>query len=277
MKKKSCRRRTKIVRRSKKHLRRIVKRKSLSKGRRRQTQSGGEKEGCTADKNAQFHLGAMYQHGDDGVEKNLSEALKWFTRANENGNQQAISRMAEVYYSAAQYTKAYDIFIKLATQQNDTGARAMYTIGSMFYYGRGRDIDYEKAADWYAQAARQGHTMAQYNMGVMYQHGEGVEKDDAKAAEWYNMAVERGYNPDAMVNLGLMYQNGEGVEKDDAKAKSLYESAGTPSAQYCLAYMYEKGKGVLQDSDKAIDLYRHAARSGYEDANNALQRLGARK
>ncbi|MBV1889609.1 MAG: SEL1-like repeat protein, partial [Gammaproteobacteria bacterium] len=51
--------------------------------------------------------------------------------------------------------------------------------------GDGVAQNFERAAEWYLQAAEQGDALAQFNLGRMYRFGEGVEKDMSTAALWY--------------------------------------------------------------------------------------------
>ena len=113
MKKKSGhRRRTKMVRRSRKNLRRTNKRKSLGKGRRRSTrrysriQRGGmtEKELAEAakvkadsgDKVAQFNLGFMFENGQ-GVNRDYDIAVYYYTLAANAGHIGAMFRLTDIY------------------------------------------------------------------------------------------------------------------------------------------------------------------------------------
>ena len=75
---------------------------------------------------AQNNLGLMYEFGH-GVEKNYAEAVRWYTKAAEQG------------YASAQ--------INLAL---------------IYLQGHGVKQDYAEALRWYTKAAEQGHAEAQY-------------------------------------------------------------------------------------------------------------------
>ncbi|WP_163555551.1 tetratricopeptide repeat protein [Helicobacter suis] len=87
-----------------------------------------------------------------------------------------------------------------------------------------RDRDYQKALEYFKQAADMGDAMAYGMLGFMYKNGEGVEKDYQKAIEYYQKAADMG---DAMAcfNLGSMYYVGVGVEKDLQKAEEYFKKA----------------------------------------------------
>ena len=109
---------------------------------------------------------------------------------------------------------------------------------------------YEKAFEYYEQAAHLGFAKAQYNLGIMYAKGQGVEQSYETAAALYAQAVQQGYTF-AMYNLGLLYANGQGVEQSYEKAAQLYEQAaqqGHPSAMFNLGILYVKGQGELKET-----------------------------
>ena len=204
MKKKSGhRRRTKVVRRSRKNLRRTVKRKSLAKGRRRPTrrysrvQRGGlipedfkklKDDANEGHADAQYRLGEIYANGK-GISTNYINALKW-------------------YKSAADKEHAI----------------AQYKLGIMSEKGLGVAKDDTEAARWYQLAAAQGYAPAQYNLGYMYENGLGVAQNDAEAAQWYQLAAAQEHAA-AEFNLGKMYEEGRGVTQNYAKAVRLWRLA----------------------------------------------------
>ncbi|MGH9523135.1 MAG: hypothetical protein ACRD3E_11455, partial [Terriglobales bacterium] len=54
--------------------------------------------------------------------------------------------------------------------------------------------DYQKALEYYEQAASLGSYLAEYNIGVMYARGMGVPADNRTAAEWF-IRANRDRNP----------------------------------------------------------------------------------
>jgi len=80
------------------------------------------------DADAQNKLAFCYYEGED-VEKDLKEALKWWTKAAEQG---------------------------LAKAQNN--------LGEMYLYGEGTEKDLDQARKWFRKAADQGHAEAKKNL-----------------------------------------------------------------------------------------------------------------
>ena len=182
---------------------------------------------------AQNALGEAYYDGK-GVTENLTEAVKWFTKA--------------------------------AEQEN---AKAEYNLGNCYYYGNGVQYrDRGEAVKWYTKAAEQGYTEAQNDLGYCYEFGEGVDKNLKEAVKWYTKAAEQGL-PLAQCNLGACYENGDWVEKNLEEAVKWYTKAanqGYAKAQYYLGKAYDKGEGVAKNDSEAMKWYLKAVKNNYPQA-----------
>ncbi len=106
------------------------------------------------DATAQAELGYFYGLG---VAKDYGEAVRWYTKAAEQGN-----------------------------------GEAQKGLGDCYYYGLGVAKDYGEAVRWYAKAAEQGLASAQCNLGICCEYGQGRKKDPVEAANWYRNAAEKG-------------------------------------------------------------------------------------
>ena len=74
---------------------------------------------------AQYRLGYCYEYGK-GVEKSLTEAVKWYRKAADNGD-----------------------------------SNAQYVLGNCYKYGKGVEQSFTEAAKWFRKAADQGFSLAQ--------------------------------------------------------------------------------------------------------------------
>ena len=106
---------------------------------------------------AQYNLGIMYADGR-GVERDMSQAARWYRQAAEQGI-----------------------------------AEAQYNLGTLYGTGVGVPQDEERAAQWLHRAADLELPQAQYNLGVLYEHGRGVRLDGRAALVWYRRAADQGY------------------------------------------------------------------------------------
>jgi TPR repeat protein len=100
----------------------------------------------------------MYQYGW-GVPQNFKEALKWHTRAAEQGH-----------------------------------VTAQIILGGMYKYGWGVPKNATEAVKWDTKAAEQGDAGAQFSLGDMYAKGEGVPQNYEQAYIWLSLAAAQ---PDA--------------------------------------------------------------------------------
>jgi len=175
---------------------------------------------------AQYRMGYRYANGD-GVAKNLSESLKWYRKAAENGQ-----------------------------------VEAQYRLGFIYEQAIGVPVDYVESARWWRKAADQGHAGAQFSLGYCYGRGEGVPRSPSEAAKWLHKSADQG-NAAACRFLGNAYDRGEGVRVDkieayayltialsgDSYAGGLLDSMTrgmTPSA-------IQKGKLRAKELQKEID------------------------
>ena len=49
------------------------------------------------------------------------------------------------------------------------------------------------AAQWYFEAASQGHAEAQYSLGILFLTGSGVLQDNDEARKWISRAAAKGH------------------------------------------------------------------------------------
>ena len=138
------------------------------------------KAGENGDAMAQQILGYMYRNGD-GVYKSESESQKWFRKAAptfydlsrnmmKSGNQQSVNFFKDV------------IDMKVIPYN----VLSMFHIGAMYYYGEGGlSVDYNKAFEYFSQAAKERNGPALYYVGLCYDNGYGVPQDKILAREYY--------------------------------------------------------------------------------------------
>jgi TPR repeat protein len=190
---------------------------------------------------AQSYVGSMYESGR-GVERNYTEAIRWFLMAAEHSDP---------------YSQSH--------------------VGYLYEKGLGTARDEKVAAQWYAKAAEQGNDYSEARLASMYRDGRGVAQDFQQAANWFSKAADQG-STWAQVNLGLLYVKGQGVPLDHAKGIVLLRNAADQNdsdAQYNLGWAYESGTGVSKDTQEAIKWYGKASDRGNTQASARLQGLTA--
>ncbi len=123
---------------------------------------------------AQQNVGTIYLVGD-GVQKDSTEAFKWFKMAAEQGN-----------------------------------VESQFHLGLLYYNGEGVKKEVKEALKWFKIAAAQDHTEAQNNLSRMYLEGEEVPENSEIAWRLLFASAQKGCAV-AQVNIGQAFE--EGVDK----------------------------------------------------------------
>ncbi|MCM1078744.1 MAG: sel1 repeat family protein [Bacteroidales bacterium] len=109
---------------------------------------------------------------------------------------------------------------------------ALLGLGNCYASGHGVEQDWEKAAEFYREAADMCDPQAQYLLAGCYAEGNGVGQDMAEAVKLYKRAAtntceNKGYfgHAGAMRCLADCYANGNGVRKNAKQATAWYAKA----------------------------------------------------
>ncbi|XP_058079799.1 ERAD-associated E3 ubiquitin-protein ligase component HRD3A isoform X2 [Magnolia sinica] len=99
---------------------------------------------------------------------------------------------------AERHQRAHSLWWQASEQGNE---HAALLIGDAYYYGRGTERDYERAAEAYNHAHMQSNAQATFNLGYMHEHGQGLPFDLHLAKRYYDRALE--YDPAAKLPVSL--------------------------------------------------------------------------
>lgn len=142
-----------------------------------------------------YDLAACLRIGQNGVQKDLNKALRYFLSLYQRGfrvNQMDATRpVGEVAETIAQ------LYAELKNPQ--------------------------KEFEWHHKALEEGEDVhALFNLGVMYRDGEATKKNGVKALEYFSRSLDLGHD-DAANEIALIYQRGlAGVDADRAKAEAFF-------------------------------------------------------
>lgn len=174
----------------------------------------------SGDAEAQEKLGHMYRLGKH-VEKNDTEAFKWFLKAAEQGRASAQNSLGLRYRDGEGAQQDIAVALKWLKKASEAGnADAASNIARMYAEGLGVEVDISEAVTWHKVALKNGEVTAATHLGRIYRDGDGIPHDYGKAVEFYRLAVEKG-EPYAQNGLGYMYQHGLGVDVDMYEAGRL--------------------------------------------------------
>lgn len=267
---------------------------------------------------AQHDLGALYYYGH-GVPRDQAAAAQWFNAAAVQGNipSQALLGMMYLHTSPPDYPQAVKWLTRAAENGNPQAATGL---ASLYATGNGLQKDPKKAFALYHQAAQQGYLEGMYRVGAMISDGIGVDSDQAVALQWLERVgkqkpderdtLTQGIIGKAQVLMGVIYQTGAGnVAKNDALAfywigqaagnkelpaqriygqmlrdRKQYAQAipwlreaatrGDRAAQNDLGVMYHHGWGVAKSRADAIAWLLRAYQQGSPTAKDTLQKMG---
>ena len=142
--------------------------------------------------NAEYlnRLGVLYDN-----KENYSEAEKWYLKAIEKGNYNAISNLAYVYFEKGEYEKAikyYKEYQKIADNTDN-----YYWIAAAY----DELEDYKNAKEWFLKSIKfDKDGYSEERLGIIYAK-EGNQKE---ALKWYSAAIEKG-NLWAYDSLATLY------------------------------------------------------------------------
>ncbi|KAI6683515.1 hypothetical protein NL676_029428 [Syzygium grande] len=88
---------------------------------------------------------------------------------------------------AERHQRSHYLWWQASEQGNE---HAALLIGDAYYYGRGTERDYERAAEAYMHAKSQSNAQAMFNLGYMHEHGQGLPFDLHLAKRYYDQALE---------------------------------------------------------------------------------------
>ncbi|OVA01700.1 Sel1-like [Macleaya cordata] len=102
---------------------------------------------------------------------------------------------------AERHQRAHSLWWQASEQGNE---HAALLIGDAYYYGRGTERDYDRAAEAYMHAKSQSNAQAMFNLGYMHEHGHGLPLDLHLAKRYYDQALENDPAAKLPVTLALM-------------------------------------------------------------------------
>jgi len=145
-------------------------------------------EAKLGDAEAQYNLGIMYERGES-VKESKGEALRWFSKAANNGYVKAQLSLG-LHYGI--YDDFYEAIKWLREAGNNGEPLAQYLMARYHRYGRGTTKNIEMAVEWYLKASEQGYTSAQNEIAKMYEKGDEISPDKEVSIFWYGKACENG-------------------------------------------------------------------------------------
>lgn len=164
--------------------------------------------------NSQYDLGSFYLRGDLDIPIDVLKSIKWFTMAFQQGDIKSMVCLGIIFLygfneAIKDRSKAYYYF-NAALEKDKNDAQANFYMGE--FYAQDSTPEYSKAIHHYLIAANARDGEAANALGNVYELGRGVDVDYNKAIEWYTMAVSLGCE-DAEENLARAQLNYNQIKK----------------------------------------------------------------
>lgn len=239
---------------------------------------------------AQIRLADIYSRGARGIPINNEMAIKWYTKAADQGDIEMSYHLGHLYQYGSNVKKDITKAIKFYKQAADYGyAPAEHSLGVIYQYGDGGTTEKSKAFDLFERAAKKGYVQSQMSLAQMYQSGDGINQDLILAAKWYEQAAKSG-DENASGILGDLYyelvQKYQNSQDESVNSKQLIQwltmaaEKNNSDAQYTLGVMYDQSQDVIEtlrvekDDELAAKWYRAAAKERYsgEPGNQDAQK-----
>lgn len=175
--------------------------------------------------------------------QNIEEAVKWFEKASENGNQYA-----------------------------------QYQLGKIYLTGINGNQNMKKALEWLKKSAEQNNQYAQYMLGKIYMNGMGVEKNLQESVKWFEKSAEQ-ENGYAQYYLGKIYLQagdmekagewiGRAIRNRNEAAIHLYVNEATKLGRISAGKEFEKLK---RNFNKSMNQFIKSLRKDYEAWKNIME------
>jgi len=105
-----------------------------------------------------FNIYLLYAHDILSSGQSAKVARHWLERAANSGNYKAMLLLAQAFDSLGDYQQARKWFKKAWDTKKDWET-ALF-LGDYYFYGKGMDIDYQRAEQWYQRALEEARKLA---------------------------------------------------------------------------------------------------------------------
>ena len=141
---------------------------------------------------SQFKLARALEKGK-GVDKNLTEAQKWYEKAANQGLDKAKAGLAKFLLKHGNDDKSAVELLEIAASNGH--AKSQVKLGKLYDSGKATGWGKPKIAfKWFKLAADQGDKEGQYRVCKAYYSGHGATRNWAEAKKWCTRSIGQGYS-----------------------------------------------------------------------------------
>ena len=188
----------------------------------------------------EYALGCNYYYGENGQTRNLAKAFDCFKKAAEMGYVGAFNQVGNMCFIGEGTPKDVGEAVKWFQKAADNGDEyGQYYLAWCYQHGTGVAIDFTQALSWYRKSAANGCVGAYNQLGYMLETGQG-EKKPEEAFSWYKKSADAG-DPWGQYYLALCYINGTGGTLSDLEAKIWLQKSAAQGNQRAKVRLAEMG------------------------------------
>lgn len=151
------------------------------------------------------YMGKSYENGA-GTVANSDKMVQYYEKAVAEGDHWCSYKLADYYYNKADYTKAYGMFLKCASNENENKSKAMYMLGNMQENGRGTEKSINLAIQSYRKSVQYSTELACDARLALVRLGEVVDKREDFVDATKTMLM--GLSVQEMYETGYEYEHG---------------------------------------------------------------------
>lgn len=133
-----------------------------------------------------FRAALLYLKGSTNIQKDSLRTIEYLKPCLISGDANAqllMGRLLAAKGDEESNKSAFQLFRKSAKQGN---VIAMTDLGVFYKYGKGCNVNLNKAKKWFKKAANLDNDKATYSLGYLYLKGYGgIAQDYNKAVEWF--------------------------------------------------------------------------------------------
>ena len=206
-----------------------------------------------------YNISLCYQYGYLDIEPDNEKAVYWAHKAADLGVSDAMADLGIYYLSLENdWEKAKQYFEQAAKLKNPV---AYYMMGLAYSKEINVNKKLNKGIANLKKASKLGYAQADYQLAFIYY----IEKKDNKHAFQYFSKAAEGGIVNAQVQLGIMYDSGIGTAVNKIKSLEWYEKAALQgNIQGMIAYGFELliGEYLEQDSERGLNYLLYAGENG---------------
>ena len=156
---------------------------------------------------AQFQMGVIFEKGLMKQNKDLKEAVRWYSMSAAQDNSRALVRNFSFFWTISQFERPLTL-ISIFNIVYFTLNIFQVNLGRMYQLGHGVDPDDAVAVRYFQKGSLNGDDKSTFNLAMCYKRGTGVAVDVPKSIELLGKAADQGSTA-AKFHLGLLLERGE--------------------------------------------------------------------